>query len=76
MEKVKERTRRSWNADDKIGIIRKHLLKVKLVDTCDENDIHPTMFSMVKTGIGSGARSICWNGQEGVAGDRTFVVQA
>lgn len=45
MEKIKERTRRSWSADDKIGIIRKHLLKVKLVDTCDENDIHPTMFS-------------------------------
>lgn len=45
MEKVKEKTRRSWSADDKIGMIRKHLQKVKLVDTCDENDIHPTMFS-------------------------------
>jgi len=45
MEKTKEKTRRFWNADDKIGIIRKHLQKVKIVDTCDENGIHPTMFS-------------------------------
>ena len=45
MEKVKERKRRFWNADEKIEIIREHLLKVKLVDTCDEKDIHPTMFS-------------------------------
>ena len=45
MEKVKERTRRFWSADDKIGIIRKHLQKVTLVETCDENNIHPTMFS-------------------------------
>lgn len=45
MENSKERTRRSWSADDKIGIIRKHLHKVKLVDTCEENGIHPNMFS-------------------------------
>ena len=45
MKKVKERTRRFWSADDKIGIIRKHLQKVTLVETCDENNIHPTMFS-------------------------------
>jgi len=37
MEKVKERTRKSWSAGDKIGIIRKHLLNVKLVDNCNSN---------------------------------------
>lgn len=45
MEKTTVKTRRFWSADDKIGLIRKHLQKVKLVDTCDENNIHPTMFS-------------------------------
>ncbi|MBK8396286.1 MAG: transposase [Leptospiraceae bacterium] len=45
MEKAKEKTRRFWSADEKIGIIREHLHKVKLVDTCDEKNIHPTMFS-------------------------------
>ena len=45
MEKTKERSRRFWSADDKMGIIRKHLLKAKLVDRCEENDIHPTVFS-------------------------------
>jgi transposase-like protein len=55
MEKTNEKTRRAWNADDKIGVIRKHLLKVKLVDTCDENGIHPTMMSnWLKTVLESG----------------------
>ena len=45
MEQTKGRVRRCWNADEKIGIIRKHLLKVKMVDTCDENGIHPVVFS-------------------------------
>jgi transposase-like protein len=59
MEKVKERIRRSWSADDKIGIIRKHLLKVKLVDTCDENGIHPTMFSTwLKTVLEAGREAL------------------
>jgi len=44
METVKERIRRIWSADEKIAVIRKHLLKIKLVDTCEENGIHPTMF--------------------------------
>jgi transposase-like protein len=45
MEEIKSKSRRFWSADDKMGIIRKHLLKVKLVETCDENNIHPTVFS-------------------------------
>lgn len=45
MEKKKEQTRKFWSADEKIGIIRKHLSKAKIVETCTENRIHPTTFS-------------------------------
>lgn len=45
MEKAKERTRRFWSADEKIGIIREHLHKVKLVDTCDEKNIKKVVIS-------------------------------
>lgn len=65
MEKTKGKTRRFRNADDKIGIIRKHLQKVKLVDTCDENDIHPTMFShWLKIVLESGREALAGNNKK------------
>lgn len=65
MEKVKERTRRSWSADDKIGIIRKHLQKVTFVDTCEENRIHPTMFSTwIKQVLEAGREALAGSDQK------------
>ena len=45
MEQTRQNGRRSWSADDKISVIRKHLQKSKLVDTCEENRINLTMIS-------------------------------
>lgn len=45
MEKNTDQTRKFWSADEKIAIIRKHLSKAKLVDTCAENKVAPTTFS-------------------------------
>ena len=45
MEEKSKKTRHNWTADEKLGIIRKHFLKTKLVDTCEENQVHPSMVS-------------------------------
>ena len=45
METGEKKPRKSWNADEKITIIRKHFSKTKLIDTCDENRIHPSMLN-------------------------------
>jgi transposase-like protein len=45
MDKQNKHERKTWSADNKIEIIRKHFLKSKLVDTCEENRVHPVMLS-------------------------------
>lgn len=59
MEQTRQNSRRSWSADDKISIIRKHLQKGKLVDTCEENRVHPTMLSgWIKTVLEAGREAL------------------
>lgn len=39
------RKRRSFSADDKVRILRRHLVeKIPVSDLCDEQDISPTLF--------------------------------
>jgi transposase-like protein len=46
MDKNKEKNgRKFWSADEKIGIIRKHISKAKIVETCNENSVPPPTFS-------------------------------
>lgn len=46
MDKNKDKnSRKFWSADEKIGIIRKHISKAKIVETCNENSVPPTTFS-------------------------------
>ncbi|MDX1961365.1 MAG: transposase [Leptospiraceae bacterium] len=45
MDNQNKRGRKAWSADEKIEIVRKHFMKSKLVDTCEENRIHPVMLS-------------------------------
>jgi transposase-like protein len=45
MDKKINQGRKSWSADAKIEILRKHFSKSKLIDTCEENNIHPVMLS-------------------------------
>ena len=62
MEKPGPKSRRNWSADEKVGVIRKHLHKVKLIDTCEENGIHPTMLSnWLKTILESGREALAGN---------------
>ena len=40
-----ERKRRSFSAEDKVRILRRHLIdKVPVSDLCDEQGLHPTLF--------------------------------
>ena len=59
------RERRTFKADDKIGIIRKHLLKSKLVDTCDEYRIHTTMMqNWLKIVLEAGREALAGSNQK------------
>ena len=59
MEKTTQKTRKSWSADDKISVIRKHMQKSKMVDTCEENRVHPTMLSAwIKTVLEAGREAL------------------
>jgi len=50
-----KRKRKTWSADEKIGVIRKHLSKSKMVDTCEENKVSPVVFSQwLKTVLEAG----------------------
>ena len=59
MEKTTQKTRKSWSADDKISVIRKHMQKSKMVDTCEENRVHPTILSAwIKTVLEAGREAL------------------
>ena len=40
-----KRQRKNYTADEKVAILRRHLLeKVPISDVCEEHGLHPTMF--------------------------------
>jgi hypothetical protein len=46
MDKNKDKnSRKFWSADEKIGIIRKHISKAKIVETSNKNSVPPPTFS-------------------------------
>ena len=45
MSKHEGKKRKSYSAEEKVLIIRRHLMdKIKISDLCDEYKIHPTLF--------------------------------
>lgn len=65
MDKETKKCRRTFRAEDKIEILRKHIQRAKAVDTCEEYRLNPVMLSQwIKTLLESGKDAFSGNGKK------------